>query len=94
MTRRYLFTSESVSDGHPDKLADRISDAILDRCLEIEPMARVAIETLTVPCPGCGQMPRPRCRYAMRTTRLSPWKRWCSRRNMIRPSPTRPSKQR
>jgi len=46
MTRRYLFTSESVSDGHPDKLADRISDAILDRCLEIEPMARVAIETL------------------------------------------------
>ncbi|WP_290789204.1 methionine adenosyltransferase [Halomonas sp.] len=49
MSRHYLFTSESVSDGHPDKLADRISDAILDRCLEIEPMARVAIETLIAP---------------------------------------------
>lgn len=49
MSRAYLFTSESVSDGHPDKLADRISDAILDRCLEIEPMARVAIETLIAP---------------------------------------------
>ena len=49
MSRSYLFTSESVSDGHPDKLADRISDAILDRCLEIEPMARVAIETLIAP---------------------------------------------
>src|SRR5690554_8159043 len=49
MSHSYLFTSESVSDGHPDKLADRISDAILDRCLEIEPMARVAIETLVAP---------------------------------------------
>jgi S-adenosylmethionine synthetase len=35
MTCRYLFTSKSVSDGHPDKLADRISDAILDSCLEL-----------------------------------------------------------
>ncbi|MEQ6916644.1 S-adenosylmethionine synthetase N-terminal domain-containing protein [Halomonas aquatica] len=49
MTRHYLFTSESVSDEHPDKLADRISDAILDRCLEIEPKARVACETLIAP---------------------------------------------
>ena len=49
MSHSYLFTSESVSDGHPDKLADRISDAILDRCLEIEPMSRVAIETLVAP---------------------------------------------
>lgn len=49
MTRRYLFISESVSDGHLDKLADRISDSILARCLEIEPMARVACETLIAP---------------------------------------------
>ncbi|AHE98104.1 methionine adenosyltransferase [Thioalkalivibrio paradoxus] len=46
MTRSWLFTSESVSDGHPDKLADRISDHVLDRCLELEPRARVACETL------------------------------------------------
>ncbi|MDZ7854188.1 MAG: methionine adenosyltransferase [Halomonas sp.] len=49
MSRTYLFTSESVSEGHPDKLADRISDAILDRCREIEPEARVACETLVTP---------------------------------------------
>ncbi|MFO7910400.1 MAG: methionine adenosyltransferase [Halomonas sp.] len=46
MTRSYLFTSESVSDGHPDKLADRISDAVLDRCLTLDSSARVACETL------------------------------------------------
>lgn len=46
MSRTYLFTSESVSDGHPDKLADRISDAVLDHCLALEPCARVACETL------------------------------------------------
>jgi S-adenosylmethionine synthetase len=46
MTASYLFTSESVSDGHPDKLADRISDAVLDRCLEVDPTAKVACETL------------------------------------------------
>ena len=40
-----LFTSESVSAGHPDKLADRISDTILDRFLAAEPSARVACET-------------------------------------------------
>ncbi|QOR37983.1 hypothetical protein HNO52_05285 [Billgrantia diversa] len=49
MSRGYLFTSESASDGHPDKLADRLTDAILDRYLEIEPMARVAIKTLVAP---------------------------------------------
>ena len=41
-----LFTSESVADGHPDKLADRIADAILDAFLRVEPDARVACETL------------------------------------------------
>jgi S-adenosylmethionine synthetase len=43
---RYLFTSESVSMGHPDKVADQISDAILDFCLTHDPMSRVACETL------------------------------------------------
>jgi len=44
-----LFTSESVTEGHPDKLADQISDAILDACLEQDPHARVACETLVAP---------------------------------------------
>ncbi len=43
---RYLFTSESVTEGHPDKLADQISDGILDSVLEEDPMGRVACETL------------------------------------------------
>jgi S-adenosylmethionine synthetase len=43
--RNYLFTSESVSEGHPDKLADRISDTILDRFLSSDPLAKVACET-------------------------------------------------
>ncbi|MBL8797278.1 MAG: methionine adenosyltransferase [Planctomycetia bacterium] len=43
---RYLFTSESVSMGHPDKVADQISDAILDHCLREDPKSRVACETL------------------------------------------------
>jgi len=42
----YLFTSESVSEGHPDKIADQISDAILDAYLAIDPMSKVACETL------------------------------------------------
>ncbi len=46
MSGNYLFTSESVSDGHPDKLADRISDTVLDRCLTLDPLAKVACETL------------------------------------------------
>ncbi len=41
----YLFTSESVSEGHPDKVADRISDAVLDAIIEQDPVARVACET-------------------------------------------------
>src|SRR5437867_13315827 len=43
---RYLFTSESVTEGHPDKIADQISDAILDEVLRQDPMGRVACETL------------------------------------------------
>ena len=46
MASEYLFTSESVSEGHPDKVADQISDAVLDACLEQDPMSRVAAETL------------------------------------------------
>ncbi len=42
----YLFTSESVSEGHPDKVADQISDAILDAFLANEPKSKVACETL------------------------------------------------
>ena len=45
MSRR-LFTSESVTEGHPDKIADQISDSILDALLEIDPYSRVAVETL------------------------------------------------
>ncbi|WP_345052677.1 S-adenosylmethionine synthetase N-terminal domain-containing protein, partial [Streptomyces rameus] len=41
-----LFTSESVTEGHPDKIADRISDTILDALLREDPAARVAVETL------------------------------------------------
>ena len=41
-----LFSSESVSEGHPDKLADRISDRVLDAFLTLDPHARVACETL------------------------------------------------
>ena len=46
MASSYLFTSESVSEGHPDKVSDQISDAILDAILAIDPKARVAAETL------------------------------------------------
>jgi S-adenosylmethionine synthetase len=45
--KRFLFTSESVTEGHPDKIADQISDAVLDACLEQDPYSRVACETLT-----------------------------------------------
>ncbi len=44
---RFLFTSESVTEGHPDKIADQVSDAILDACLDQDPYSRVACETLT-----------------------------------------------
>ncbi len=44
--RRYVFTSESVSEGHPDKVCDRISDAIVDLYLGADPVSRVAVETM------------------------------------------------
>ena len=43
---RHLFTSESVTEGHPDKVADQISDAVLDYALSQDPMSRVACETM------------------------------------------------
>ena len=46
MANQFLFTSESVSEGHPDKVADQISDAILDAILERDKFSRVAAETL------------------------------------------------
>jgi S-adenosylmethionine synthetase len=46
MTTAHLFTSESVSEGHPDKVADQVSDAVLDAILEHDPTARVACETM------------------------------------------------
>jgi len=46
MVERYLFTSESVTEGHPDKIADQISDSILDTIIENDPYCRVACETL------------------------------------------------
>ena len=62
MRNSFLFTSESVSEGHPDKVADQISDSIVDLFLSKDPEARVACETLTttqlvvlaggVPCNG------------------------------------------
>ena len=47
MRSNYLFTSESVSEGHPDKVCDRISDAVVDAFLGADPIARVAVETMT-----------------------------------------------
>ena len=47
MRQSYIFTSESVSEGHPDKVADQISDSIVDLFLSIDPQARIACETMT-----------------------------------------------
>ena len=47
---KHLFTSESVTEGHPDKICDAVSDAILDACMEQDPMSRVACETAS--CTG------------------------------------------
>jgi S-adenosylmethionine synthetase len=47
MSRRFIFTSESVTEGHPDKICDRISDSVLDAFLKDDPDSRVAVETLT-----------------------------------------------
>ena len=46
MSEYSIFTSESVSEGHPDKMADQISDAVLDAIIKDDPQARVAVETL------------------------------------------------
>ena len=46
MLKDYMFTSESVTEGHPDKMADQISDAILDAMLAQDPNSRVACETM------------------------------------------------
>ena len=46
MLSDYLFTSESVTEGHPDKIADAISDGVVDALLEKDPYSRVAVETL------------------------------------------------
>ena len=43
----FLFTSESVNEGHPDKLCDQVSDAVLDACLAVDPNSHVACETST-----------------------------------------------
>ena len=43
--RSFLFSSESVNEGHPDKLCDQVSDAVLDACLAADPMSKVACET-------------------------------------------------
>ena len=47
MKKNFLFTSESVSEGHPDKVCDRISDMVVDTYLSKDPVSRVACETLT-----------------------------------------------
>ena len=46
MAENYLFTSESVSEGHPDKVADQISDAVIDTIFKQDPKARIACETM------------------------------------------------
>merc|ERR1712159_962564 len=47
MSDRFMFTSESVNEGHPDKLADQVSDAVVDACFAQDPKSRVACETCT-----------------------------------------------
>src|SRR5258708_33266803 len=58
MANRYVFTSESVTEGHPDKVCDQISDAVLDEVLAQDPMGRVACECfITVGlCVGGGEI--------------------------------------
>jgi S-adenosylmethionine synthetase len=55
----YLFTSESVTEGHPDKMCDQISDAVLDAIVRDDPDARVACETATTPGPITASTTRP-----------------------------------
>eukprot|EP00441_Pelagodinium_beii_P040748 CAMPEP_0197646480 /NCGR_PEP_ID=MMETSP1338-20131121/23457_1 /TAXON_ID=43686 ORGANISM="Pelagodinium beii, Strain RCC1491" /NCGR_SAMPLE_ID=MMETSP1338 /ASSEMBLY_ACC=CAM_ASM_000754 /LENGTH=56 /DNA_ID=CAMNT_0043220117 /DNA_START=66 /DNA_END=232 /DNA_ORIENTATION=+ len=44
-SRTFLFSSESVNEGHPDKICDQVSDAVLDACLKADPKSKVACET-------------------------------------------------
>lgn len=63
--RRYIFTSESVTEGHPDKIADQVSDAVLDAVMKDDPMGRVACEVLVTTglCIVAGEITtRPECR--------------------------------
>src|SRR5262249_57841987 len=71
VTDGFLFTSESVTEGHPDKVADQISDAVVDAALAADPASRVAVETLlttglvvlaggSTPRAGAGLRARPR----------------------------------
>ena len=52
--RQHVFTSESVTEGHPDKIADQISDGVLDAVMRDDPYGRVACETLVTTGPGGG----------------------------------------
>ena len=60
MANRYVFTSESVTEGHPDKVCDQISDAVLDEVLRQDPMGRVACETFITVGGVCQPAPGPR----------------------------------
>ncbi len=53
MSNQYLFTSESVTEGHPDKVADQISDAVVDAILANDPTGRIACETLVTTGMAC-----------------------------------------
>ena len=53
MSKRYLFTSESVTEGHPDKVADQISDAVVDAIMREDPEGRVACETMVTTGMAC-----------------------------------------
>ena len=74
----YVFTSESVTEGHPDKMADQVSDAVLDAMLAQDPMSRVACETLLttglvvvageITTKARGRHPRPRAQTPSTTS--------------------------
>ena len=84
--RNFLFTSESVTEGHPDKIADQISDAVLDEVMKQDPKGRVACETLVttglavvageittsaiVDYDDAGPQHHPRCRLRPRKIRI------------------------
>ena len=55
MSKNYLFTSESVSEGHPDKVADQLSDAVLDQFLAQDATSKVACETLVTTGQRCNR---------------------------------------